>query len=212
MSLAIPLRFSEDWARDGSSGFRFMSAAENVQIERAKKAREFQRFYREHYEMGFRFLRALRFPFNTLRDILSQCFELAWNRFDEYLMEDRPAYWFYSILKNKSGYERRKLSKTGEILAGSIAGDRFLDRSDVRETPEDSLLEQEKLSYIYDYIARLPSIYADVVKLRLSGFDYADIAESLGISVTNAQTRMSRAVVMLQPGFAEYLKNYHKKT
>ncbi len=186
-----------DDARPANPGSSYSEAA---------KAREFQRFYRDHYEMGFRYLRALRFPYNSLRDVLSHCFELAWNRFDEYLSSGKPQYWFYGILKNKAGYERRKYSKNGEYL-GLVADD-SVGPGDVRPTPEKQLLDKEQRSFFYGTISKLPEMYAEVVKLRLDGHDYRFISETLGISVTNAQTRMRRAVVMLEKAFSEYLEVY----
>lgn len=172
----------------------------------AEKAREFQRFFRDHYDMGFRYLRALRFPYNSLRDVLSHCFELAWKRFDEYLERDKPRYWFYNILKNKAGYSRRKFSRNAEYLG--LSGDDGVVPGDPRPTPEAQLLAKERRSFFYATITRIPAIYSDVVRLRLSGYDYNFISDSLGISVTNAQTRMRRAVVMLEKAFAEYLELY----
>ena len=43
-------------------------------VSEAEKIRAYNRFYRDHYDMGYRFLRALRFPYNSLRDILHHCF------------------------------------------------------------------------------------------------------------------------------------------
>lgn len=156
--------------------------------------------------MGYRFLRALRFPYNSLRDILNHCFELAWKRFDEYLREGNPPYWFYGILKNKGHYEKFRATNREKLVP--IGDPETVDPADPRYSPEAEILEAEQRSFFYKSLKKIPHKYAAVVKLRLNGHNYVTISEMLGISVTNAHTRMRRATIMMDEAFQEYIKVY----
>ncbi len=182
------------------------SSSSGRPVSEAEKIRAYNRFYRDHYDMGYRFLRALRFPYNSLRDILHHCFELAWIRFDEYLSQGKPPYWFYGILKNKGHYE--KFRAPNRENPSPIGGEGAIDPADKRFNPEAELLESERKSVFYESLKNLPERYAAVVKLRLNGHDYNAISKLLGISVTNAHARMRRATLKMDEAFADYLKEY----
>ncbi len=171
-----------------------------------ERQRLFDAFYREHYEISFRYLRARRFPENHTRDVLHHCFVLAWQRFDEYLTAGRPRYWFLGILKNRERYLASRLALDPGASPEQVAANR-----DDRPGPADLLLDAERQSYFFDTICALPAHYADVVKLRLEGFEYKKIAELLGITVKSAEHRMRRALVKLEAPVRSYVEDYLKQ-
>lgn len=132
----------------------------------SERRRLFTEFYERHYEISFRYLRARRFPENHTQDILHHCFELAWQRFDEYLEQGQPEYWFFGILKNRQRYVASRIA----LDPGASPEQTHVERDD-RHGPEEILLNAERNSYFYKVICELPAHYADVVKLRLEGFE-----------------------------------------
>ena len=155
--------------------------------------------------MGYRFIRASRFPENDVNDILSRCFELAWNRFDEYLRKNKPDYWFFNIVRNKVSYERRMRAR-GRVL--SLPSDRMDAHASQDEGPEQTTLRNEERSYLRGALDTLPENYQLVVKLRMEQFEYSEIAAMLGISVKAAQHRMKRAMEKLEGTLREFIHDY----
>ncbi|MCR9143732.1 MAG: sigma-70 family RNA polymerase sigma factor [bacterium] len=180
-----------------------LAGSQNASISEAERRRLFTKFYEEHYDISFRYLRARRFPVNHTRDVLQHCFEIAWNRFDEYLATGRPKYWFFGILKNRERYVASRLAVSPLIDPNDTHRSQ-----DERISPESYLIESEERSYFYEIICALPPQYADVVKLRLEGFDYKTIAELLETSVKSVEHRMRRALVKLEGPIREFVSDY----
>ncbi len=170
-----------------------------------ERLHEFSRFYEDSYDSAYNFLRSLRFPFDHLRDILDRCFEIAWERFDEYIDRGRPRSWLYDILRNKSGYEKRRYAQQGIFRQADVDA---VDPRDARPDPETLLLVEERRAEFYRLLQKLPEHYAIVVKLRIQGYDYKTISEMLDISVTNAHTRMKRALTKIEEVFSNYLEDF----
>ncbi len=172
----------------------------------AERRRLFTVFYEEHYKISYRYLRACRFPENHTRDVLHHCFELAWQRFDEYLELGRPRYWFLGILKNRRRYVASRLA-----LDPGVSPEQASIERDRRDGPAELLLSAERSSYFYKVICELPAHYADVVKLRMEGFDYQTISELLEISVKAAEHRMRRALIKLERPIRDFADDYLKE-
>lgn len=173
--------------------------------KQSKKQNLFREFYEAHHEMGYRFIRAQRFPENNIQDILSRSFELAWDRFDEYLDTENKEYWFFNIVRNKVRYEQRKSKKSRVI--------RFPERhADYHETlspgPAEEYLNSERQSYLKQIINEMPENYQMVVKLRLEGYQYSQISGMLGITVKAAQHRMKRAMIQMEPILRQFAQDY----
>lgn len=65
-------------------------------------------------------------------------------------------------------------------------------------TPEQQLLGNERTLRLVEAIRRLDLPYRQVMTLLLEDMSYGDIAESLGISVTNVGVRVNRAKIQLK--------------
>jgi RNA polymerase sigma-70 factor (ECF subfamily) len=63
---------------------------------------------------------------------------------------------------------------------------------------EDSLLADEQTHRLLRAVRRLPLAYRQVITLVLEDLSYAEIAEALGLSLSNVGVRVNRAKVILK--------------
>jgi len=83
--------------------------------------------------------------------------------------------------------------------------------ADCRETPVEALLREETSRLVQESIAALPEKYREIVVLRdVSGLNIAEIAEILGLTVSNTKVRLLRARVMLRDVFVERVRGKTK--
>jgi RNA polymerase sigma-70 factor, ECF subfamily len=161
----------------------------------AEKNREFEKFYTEHYGMAHGYLVRVIRDTDDAYDVLIHSFELALARFDEYLSSRNPRYWFFGIIRNSASYFLRKRAKEfSEILPVPRA----------TPTPEELLLQNEEESLLNRVLEALPEKYREVALLRFQDFSYKEISDVLGLSVEAVESRMRRAVVKLEPLYAEF--------
>jgi RNA polymerase sigma factor (sigma-70 family) len=74
---------------------------------------------------------------------------------------------------------------------------------DPRPDPEAGLARRQQGERLIEAVRRLPLVYRQVVTLTLEDLDYNDIAEVLGISVSNVGVRLNRARQMLRDALEE---------
>lgn len=153
---------------------------------------KFHDFYEANYRKIYNFVRAKKFPYNHLNDLVSKIFEICWRRFGEYV--DRPdVHWIYRIAENACNYERRKFWQ---------ARTNVLDSPDFTENAvsanaknqEQEIISTEEKAEIMQVIAALPGKQREVFILRLNGYTYEEIATSLGVSGEAVRKRMLSAV------------------
>jgi RNA polymerase sigma factor (sigma-70 family) len=66
------------------------------------------------------------------------------------------------------------------------------------ESPEESLLVQERSRGLLDAVRSLEIPYRQVMTLLLEDMSYAEIAETLGITISNVGVRVNRAKSQLK--------------
>jgi RNA polymerase sigma-70 factor (ECF subfamily) len=60
-------------------------------------------------------------------------------------------------------------------------------------TPEDEVLIDEETRRLQDAVRRLPLPYRQVITLTLEGLSHSEIADTLGLGVSNVAVRVNRA-------------------
>lgn len=75
---------------------------------------------------------------------------------------------------------------------------------DPAPNPESGAIEGQRRERLAGAIHRLPIAYRQVMTLLLEGFDYAEIADVLGISETNVGARLTRARQILRSEMEEH--------
>lgn len=161
----------------------------------ADKNRQFEDFYARHYAPAFGYLRKMLQNADDAYDVLLHSFELALARFDEYLALEEKRYWFFGIIRNSASYFLRRNAQ---------ARSRELPKPMPTATPEDLALRNETDSLVTRALAALPEKYREVAILRFQDYSYKEIAAALGLTVEAVESRMRRAIVKLEPFYAEF--------
>ncbi len=166
------------------------------------RKRAFEIFYSAHYPLALGYLKRMLQNADDTYDVLTHSFELALNRFDEYLASSDNRYWFFGILRNTASYFMRKRAQEHNLLVGERSRTMPLPRA--TQTPEELLLRSEEASLIERALAALPAKYREVAVLRFQDMSYKEIAAVLGITAEAVESRMRRAIVKLEPFYAEF--------
>jgi RNA polymerase sigma factor (sigma-70 family) len=160
-----------------------------------ERRRQFEDFYESHYAPALGYLSRILHSSDDAYDVLVHSFELALARFDEYLSSQEPRYWFFGIIRNSASYFLRKRAKEYKET---------LPIPRATPTPEDLLLASEDTQLIDRVLMALPEKYREVALLRFQDFSYKEIAAALGLSVEAVESRMRRAIIKLEPLYAQF--------
>ena len=104
--------------------------------------------------------------------------------------EERLAPFIFRIAHNRS---------VTHVIRQSAQRTRELPQlAEETETPEQLLLADERSRRVAAAVRRLPLPYRQVTMLLLEELSYAEIAEALGISLSNVGVRVNRAKALLK--------------
>jgi RNA polymerase sigma-70 factor, ECF subfamily len=115
--------------------------------------------------------------------------------------ESKFSTWLYSVTANYcKNYRRKRLrAKTVSITMGSGADEYEMPIPDTRERTEDKVLLDEMLDAVREEMKNLPEDYSEILHLRdVEGMPYEEIAEVVGITLSNVKVRIHRGREMLK--------------
>lgn len=156
----------------------------------------FDRLYRDSRDDVFAYVAGLLRDRSAAEDVTAQAFERAYRKrrsFDPRRGNGRA--WVFGIARNAALDELRRRKRTASLLAEpeDVAA---ADPGDESE----AALQRESLRAA---LARLELRERELIALRFfAGLGNAEIAEVLGISTSNAGTRLNRAVNKLREEMA----------
>jgi RNA polymerase sigma-70 factor (ECF subfamily) len=96
---------------------------------------------------------------------------------------------------------RKKNSRFNLVPIMGSRGDTEYDLQlpDLRENPEEEVIMSDSLRIVREEIDRLPEDYREILLLRdIQGLSYNEIAEILGISLSNVKVRIHRGRELLK--------------
>jgi RNA polymerase sigma factor (sigma-70 family) len=105
--------------------------------------------------------------------------------------QDRLAPYIFRIAHNRSVTHVIRQSARRRISDPNISDAEV-------ETPEEALLSSERTRKLVTCVRLLPLPYRQVMTLVLEDFTYAEIAETLGLSLSNVGVRVNRAKAQLK--------------
>lgn len=155
-----------------------------MQMKNARGENEvFAEWMREHQGIVFKVARSFT-DSRTEREDLAQEIRVAiWRSVRRYDRRSKPSSYIYRIALNRAISWRRSLHALKQKLAHYEA-DR---RSSVDPTGEDPRME-----LLYAEIRRLDELNRSLILMQLDGFNYQEIAETLGLTATNVGVRLNR--------------------
>lgn len=135
---------------------------------------------------------------NDAEDITIQTFSKAFDKIHTFNEDYEFKTWLIAISKNLHIDLIRKSKRNvlkGNPESSSEAIKKVLDDA---PSPEDSLITEQNLAALLEYIKRLKPHYQEVINLRyFQELPYAEIAEKLGEPVNNVKVKLLRAKRLL---------------
>ena len=130
---------------------------------------------------------------DAAKDMAQESFIAAYNALGDFKFNSKFSSWLYRIVVNKcrdhfrAGRETVTVDEICEFVAGP-------DRS-----PEQAAACRQTGDAVQQALNRLPPDYREVIILKhIEGFDYQEIAETLGVSIGALKVRAHRGREMLR--------------
>ncbi|MEO0468311.1 MAG: sigma-70 family RNA polymerase sigma factor [Bacteroidota bacterium] len=131
------------------------------------------------------------------RDLIQEMMVQLWRAFPKLDTQQRVSTWLYRIALNVAISAYRKAS-TRSIVSND------LPKNEILSAPAEADLEEDpRLGLLMQFIAELKELDRALMLLYLEEKDQQDIADILGISVSNVSTRVHRVKQKLATRFQQ---------
>ena len=134
------------------------------------------------------------------KDLIQEIVIQLWQSFDKYDPKYKHSTWIYRIALNVSISFYRK-TKRRSVISNPISTEI------IHALPMDEgQADHEDLKHLHQFIAELKELDKALILLFLEGKSQKEVAEILGISLTNTSTKMARIKQKLKEKFSK-IKN-----
>lgn len=108
--------------------------------------------------------------------------------------------WVFQVARNIARDKRKSawIQRSSTLHHDDV---RLASVEDRRDTPEDKLLKEEKLSWLQSALERLTPQQVECLQLRVAGLRYREIADVMGIGVSAVGELVQRATIRLSEEF-----------
>jgi RNA polymerase sigma factor (sigma-70 family) len=152
-------------------------------------ALDFDALYRAARDDVFAYVATLLRDRGAAEDVTALAFERAFRKrasFDPRRGGERA--WLFGIARNAALDELRRSRRTARLAADPVAAE-----------PEEELDDALRRASVRSALAELPARERELIALKFhAGLDNAELAAVLGVSVSNAGTRLHRALAKLR--------------
>jgi RNA polymerase sigma-70 factor, ECF subfamily len=157
----------------------------------ARIALDFDALYRSARDDVFAYVASLLHDRGAAEDVTALAFERAFRKRKSYKPErGSERSWLFGIARNAALDELRRRQRTAALVTEPPA---------VTPEPEEELEQTLRRAAVRTALAALPARDHELIALKFhAGLDNAEIADVLGVSVTNAGTRLHRALTKLR--------------
>jgi RNA polymerase sigma-70 factor, ECF subfamily len=157
----------------------------------ARIALDFDALYRSARDDVFAYVASLLHDRGAAEDVTALAFERAFRKRKSYKPErGSERSWLFGIARNAALDELRRRQRTAALVTEPAA---------VTPEPEEELEQTLRRAAVRTALAALPARDHELIALKFhAGLDNAEIADVLGVSVTNAGTRLHRALTKLR--------------
>src|SRR5262249_51519438 len=111
--------------------------------------------------------------------------------------------WLFQVAKNLAR-DKRKSAWTHRTSTSRLENERLTSAVDPKDTPEASLLKQERLEWFRSALARLTPQQVECLQLRVAGLRYREIAAVMEIGISSVGELVQRAMIRLNEDSNEY--------
>jgi RNA polymerase sigma-70 factor (ECF subfamily) len=170
----------------------------------------FSEIYERYHSKIFRLALRITRNFQDAEDVVQECFMRAFVHMDSFSGKSKLSTWLWRIAINAALMRirrRRGFDFSLDSFAGTASSARRVDIKCHRPAPDDQYLQREIAQILVEGLAGLSPKLASVVTLRyLEELSTRECAEILGISLSNAKTRILRARLSLHSTFNKRLR------
>lgn len=137
-----------------------------------------------HRGVLFRVVRSYAFTAQDREDLFQEIVIQTWHSIPRFRAECAIPTWLYRIALNCAHTWTRSESRHRHRLSHDFASDTALTEPSAEADP--------RLGWLYEQIGRMDHIDRSLTLLMLDGFSYRQMAEILGISVSNVGVKLNR--------------------
>jgi len=170
----------------------------------------FSEIYERYHSKIFRLALRITRNFQDAEDVVQECFMRAFVHLDSFSGKSKLSTWLWRIAINATLMRirrRRGFEFSLDLFAGTASSARRVDIKCHRPAPDDQYLQREIAQILVEGLAGLSPKLASVVTLRyFEELSTRECAEILGISLSNAKTRILRARLSLHSTFNKRLR------
>jgi RNA polymerase sigma-70 factor (ECF subfamily) len=138
----------------------------------------------EHKALFFKIIRAYAFTSADQDDLFQEIIIQVWHSIPAFRQESSATTWLYRISLNTALKWTRKERKHYEAKQPLDAVEHILE--------ENKVVIDERLSWLYEEIAKLNEIDRSIALLLLEGFSYKEMAGITGITESNIGVKINR--------------------
>lgn len=152
-------------------------------MDKARQKQIFDDWLHRHKGILFKIVRSNAFTPHDQDDLFQEISLQLWRSIPDFKGESKPSTWMYRVaLFTASTWVRREKQRPSTRPL-----------ADVEHTLTLTTQEHDRrLDWLYDQIRQLDPVDRSVCLLMLEGFSYKEIANLLGISVTNVGVKIHR--------------------
>ncbi len=152
---------------------------------------DFEALYRAARDDVFAYVATVLHDRSAAEDVTAQAFERAYRKRNSYdARRGSQRAWLFGIARNAALDELRKRKRSAH-LAGDVA--------DFAPPPDEELDRALRRAALRTALAALDARDQELIALKFfAGLDNAELAAVLGVSVSNAGTRLHRALTKLR--------------
>lgn len=148
-----------------------------------KKSR-FTQVIQEHERLILKVARLYTNSVQDQEDLYQEIIFQLWKSFDSFNQQSKLSTWMYRVAMNTAIYSLKRVKRQVNTVSLNAETDRFPDVVDTTE--------EQKSKLLYASIQTLNLLERGIILLYLEGKSHQEIAEIIGITLSNVGTRISR--------------------
>lgn len=157
----------------------------------------FQEIIKQHKGILFKVSRAYCPVEEDRQDLIQEILIQVWQSLHKYNNQCKVSTWVYRISLNVSiSFYRKNLNRTTKFTE--------LNEQNIQITTDDKTETEQELNLLEQFISELKEIDKAIMVLYLEDKSHFEIAEILGISVTNVGTKIGRIKEKLKTKFSNF--------
>ena len=175
------------------------------------RAQAFDDVVKRYQDRIFNTMCRLLGDYQEAADLTQQAFLKAYLSLDQFRGSSTFYTWLYRIAVNTALDERKRRSRSPEVLSESFAMSseedvRRLDGSATSDDPEEEALGRERRLAVTRAVASLDDVHRTVLVLRdIEGLNYEEIAEVAACPRGTVKSRLHRARLMLREKLKDFM-------